>query len=199
MDHDLRKQVFAWQDRGSRYLNSTEEKDLYGAYFSYFICLLIIAKDYANHSSRNCRSDDYSLIKSLFKAKNVDVLQSLDRSELHQITRDLAHRLEWSDEALGQSIIYVKQGSQLENKFRCTVADLNELANFWKGIDGESDCTGGRSTRASQVFTLLWQIRNNLFHGEKGYGLNGRIESDLQLLADACKLLEAITMALLRE
>ena len=50
---------------------------------------------------------------------------------------------------------------------------------------------------AHALVRSLWQIRNNLFHGEKGYGANFRVESDQMLLEDACKIISAIISVLL--
>ena len=195
MDDVLRKQAEKWQDRASHYLLTEQTGDPYGAYFSYFICLLIIAKDHANHSSRETGPGDEKLIKELFKRDYRKILDVLRTNELREVARRLAGRLDGME---GQSIVFVKRNQSVpEGKHKNYVADLNELANFWKGLEAEDACKDGSRARSCQVFTFLWQIRNNLFHGEKGYGENHRVESDQLLLIDACKLLAAITSTIL--
>ena len=196
MDDVLRKQAEKWQNRASRYLQTEQTGDPYGAYFSYFICLLIIAKDHANHSSREIGPGDEKFIRELFKRDYRKILDVLKTNELREVARRLAGRLDGKE---GQSIVFVKRNESVSLvKHKNYVADLNELANFWKGLEAEDACRGGSSARSCQVFTFLWQIRNNLFHGEKGYGENYRVESDQLLLIDACKLLSAITSTILR-
>lgn len=198
MDDFLGAQAQQWLMRASTYLADDDSRDPYGAYFSYFICLLIIAKDHQNSSSRHIGPGDENLIKDLFKGNYRAVLDALKTGELPSVTKALSGRL--GDEGLesGQSIIFVKSTQSIQDKkYKCIVADLNELARYWDGSEDEDDCRQGSSARACQVFTFLWQIRNNLFHGEKGYGANRRVESDQHLLEDACKITSAIISALL--
>ena len=198
MDDVLRRQAEKWQERASGYLHADETTDPYGAYFSYFICLLIIAKDHSNHSPREVGPGDEKLIKELFKRDHRKILDVLATNEISKVTRQLSKRLDGKDGSESQSIIFVKKSQSVSfDRHINYVADLNELANFWKGLEAEGACRGGSSKRSCQVFTFLWQIRNNLFHGEKGYGENHRVESDQLLLIDACKLLQAITSTIL--
>jgi hypothetical protein len=198
MDDVLRKQAEKWQARATGYLQTGETSDPYGSYFSYFICLLIIAKDHCNHSSKSIGRGDEEQIKRLFNRDHRKILNVLRTNEISEVTRHLATRLDGINGIDGQSIIFVKESfSVSQTKYKSTVADLNELANFWKGLEAEDDPQGGSAARSRQVFTFLWQIRNNLFHGEKGYGENHRVESDQLLLNDACKLLAAITSTIL--
>lgn len=197
MDSALFRQAENWQKRAGRCLSENGESDPYSAYFSYFICLLIIAKDHANHSSRKCANSDCPLIRSLFRANYQKVLDALQTPELRSVTSDLANRLNKLDSAIGQSIVYVKPNTTIEDNVRLTIADLNDLSKFWKGQTSANDCIGGLPTRSVQVFTFLWQVRNNLFHGEKGYGSPERVAADEELLSNACKILEALTGVLL--
>ena len=198
MDDVLRNQAEKWQERASSYLLAEEIADPYGAYFSYFICLLIIAKDHSNHLSREIGSGDEKLIRELFKRDHRKILDVLDTGEIKKVARRLAQRLDGKDGLEGQSIIFVKRSQSVPlHKHKNYVADLNELANFWNGLEAEDSCRGGSGARSCQVFTFLWQIRNNLFHGEKGYGEHHRVESDQLLLLDACKLLAAITTTIM--
>lgn len=198
MDEFLVRQAEKWMDRASGYLTSDGSRDPYGAYFSYFISLLIIAKDHSNHTSRNIGPGDEKLIKELFKHDHRKILDVLDSVELRKVTKVLARRLDGKNDTEGQSIIFVKRNQSVSlDRHRNYVADLNELSNFWNGQEKEGDCRGGSRARACQIFTFLWQIRNNLFHGEKGYGENRRVESDAQLLVEACKILAAITSKML--
>lgn len=198
MDDVLRSQAEKWQERASGYLLSEEAFDPYGAYFSYFICLLIIAKDHSNHSSGANGPGDEKLIRALFRRDYRKILDVLKTNETKKVTSRLAHRLDGKDGVEGQSIIFVKRSESVALKKHSEVtADLKELANYWKDLELENACKGGSRARACQVFALLWQIRNNLFHGEKGYGENQRVESDQGLLVDSCKLLSAITTSIL--
>lgn len=194
MDFVLRTQAEKWQERASSYLGSEKAADPYGAYFSYFICLLIIAKDHSNHLPKEIGPGDEKLIRELFKHNHHKVLDALGTVEICKVTRRLSERLDNKDGMDGQSIIFVKRNLTISiEKHKNLVADMNDLANYWKNIEAVDACQGGRRARSCQVFSFLWQIRNNLFHGEKGYGENKRIESDQLLLVDACKLLAAIT------
>lgn len=198
MDDILRKQAEKWQDRASGYLLKEETGDPYGAYFSYFICLLIIAKDHSNHSERKIGPGDEKPIRDLFRRDHRKILGVLDSVELRKVTRSLAQRLDGMNDTEGQSIIFVRKSQSVTHDRHINiVADLKELANFWKGLEAEDACQGGSSARSCQVFTFLWQIRNNLFHGEKGYGENHRVQSDQLLLVDACKILAAVTSTIL--
>ena len=197
MDDHLRKQAEKWQERASIYLLG-DKADPYGAYFSYFICLLIIAKDHSNNSPREIGPGDERLIKEIFRRDHRKILDVLQTSDNRTVTKRLAQRLDGKDGLEGQSIIFVRRSQSLTyEKHKSYVADLNELASFWKDLEAEDACRGGSKARSCQIFTFLWQIRNNLFHGEKGYGENQRVESDHRLLVDACKILAAITSAIL--
>jgi hypothetical protein len=189
MDPVLQENAQKWIDRGRKYHSS---QDPYGAYFAYFIALLIIARDHENSSGRSSRSDS-DQIRKLFEARSPEILNALRNPSLAQVTTELANRLIGTSQGLEQSIVYIRPGSLDESDSqRVRVESMNDLAAWWRHGMPSSEERG----MARNLFYFLWQVRNNLFHGEKGYGHRDRLSQDAKLLDRSCRLLDAVCHAM---
>lgn len=189
MDPVLQENAQKWIDRGRKYHSS---KDPYGAYFAYFIALLIIARDHENSSGRSSRSDS-DQIRKLFESRSPDVLNALRNPSLTQVTSELANRLVGTSHGIDQSIVYIRPGSIDESDSqRVRIESMNNLATWWRNGMPSSEERG----MSRNLFYFLWQVRNNLFHGEKGYGQKNRVSQDSKLLDRSCQILEVICGAL---
>lgn len=189
MDPVLHENAHKWIDRGRRY---HQNQDPYGAYFAYFIALLIIARDHENSSGRTSRTDSEQ-IKRLFTTRSPDVLNALRNPSLDDVTTDLANRLAGTKQGLDQAILFIRPGSsENEDSRRARIESLNELARWWRTGMPSADERG----MAANLFSFLWQVRNNLFHGEKGYGHRDRLSKDAKLLDRSCRLLDVVCRSL---
>ena len=189
MDPVLQENAQKWIDRGRKYHSS---QDPYGAYFAFFIALLIIARDHENSSGRSSRSDS-DQIRRLFESRSSEVLNTLRNPSLTHVTTELANRLVGTSQGLDQSIVYIRPGSLDESdSHRTRIESMNNLAIWWRHGMPSSEERG----MARNLFYFLWQVRNNLFHGEKGYGQKNRVSQDSKLLDRSCQILEAICESL---
>jgi hypothetical protein len=72
-------------------------------------------------------------------------------------------------------------------------AALRELESIW-----HSGCPKGlEEEHAKSLLVFFWQIRNQLFHGEKAYGTRETQASDTKVLSHASTLLEELIKGLL--
>lgn len=189
MDPVLYENAQKWIDRGRRY---HANQDPYGAYFAYFIALLIIARDHENSSGRTSRTDSEQ-IRRLIVSRSSDVLNALRVPALSEVTLELANRLVGTKQGLDQSIVFIRPGSIEEaDSQRVRIDSMNDLATWWRHGMPSSDERG----MAANLFYFLWQVRNNLFHGEKGYGMRERVSQDSKLLDRSCRILDAICQSL---
>lgn len=189
MDPVLYENTQKWIDRGRRY---HANQDPYGAYFAYFIALLIIARDHENNSGRASRTDSEQ-IKRLIVARSREVLNALRNPALSEVTLELANRLAGTKQGLDQSIVFIRPGSTEEaDSHRVRIGSMNDLAAWWRSGMPSS----GERGMAANLFYFLWQVRNNLFHGEKGYGMRERVAQDSKLLDRSCRILDAICQTL---
>jgi hypothetical protein len=159
------------------------KKDQYGTFFSAWVSLVILARDYeASYCSQlpPALGDDQPLSCCFDHAKQI-VLSAIRKPELASNRLRLANR---------------HNGSILRpDRRRASDKALSALAAIW---------TGRQVSEASEldgVKALLLRVRNGLFHGSKMYndGLMDRETDDLQLLTDLNPILLAIVDGILSQ
>lgn len=207
MDHHLHENAKKWLKRAKRYhAADAANRDPYTAYFSYFIALLILAKEHDNNLPPSKKADsEEKMFRNLFRDFFEEILSALDTPSLRPVTHELAGRLSQIHPGSDQAIIFISPfeqaslGEERRNKIKESrdraIKDMKALASYWAGREYEAK----PEDLSKFVFTFFWQVRNNLFHGEKGYGTAGRISEDSKLLDKACRLLDAVVEHLLTQ
>lgn len=199
MDPTLQENATKWLRRAERHhAENASHRDPYTAYFSYFIALLIIAKDHDNNLRFKSESEE-KMLRKVFKDFPERILRAVGQPQLVSVTEELANRLGNLHPGSDQSIIYIAPINEAESsddlRARRTkksredaIADMKMLAEYWS----HESTTNDYRKISSCIFTFLWQVRNNLFHGQKGYGEKNRVIEDTKLLDRSCRLISAV-------
>jgi hypothetical protein len=178
LDETRARNAINWRNYSREFFS---KKDEYGTFFSAWVALVILARDYeASYCSHlpPARGDEQPLSCCFENAKEI-VLSAIRKPEL------ASNRSRLSQRHNGSILRPERRGSN--DKV------LRSLSAIWNGrqVSEASELEG--------VKTLLLRVRNGLFHGSKMYNddFMDRETDDRQLLADLNPLLLSIVDGIL--
>lgn len=150
MDHHLHENAKKWLKRAKRYhAADAANRDPYTAYFSYFIALLILAKEHDNNLPPSKKADsEEKMFRNLFRDFFEEILSALDTPSLRPVTHELAGRLSQIHPGSDQAIIFISPfeqaslGEERRNKIKESrdraIKDMKALASYWAGKEYEA-------------------------------------------------------------
>ena len=192
MDPLLQANAVKWLKRGISY---HEEKDPYGCYFALILSLTIMARDFRNSSARSGKPfDDRFEIRKYLLSRKVEVARIFRSATTAESMIWFVSRL--TSESLEQHHLLRipdNQPSSVRGNPEDKKGALRELEAIWR-----QGCPRGLEDRHAECLVVFfWQIRNQLFHGEKAYGSQETQASDTKVLSHASTLLEELIKGLL--
>lgn len=192
MDSFLQANAVKWLERGISY---HDEKDPHGCYFALILSLTIIARDFHNSSLQTGKEfDDRREIRSFLLSRKNEVARIFRSTSTAESIQWFIDRLSQdSDEQHHLLRIPERQPSSVRGNPVDKKGALRNLEEIWR-----NGCPQGKEREhAEGLVVFFWQIRNQLFHGEKSYGTRETQASDTKVLSHASTLLEQLIKGLL--